>query len=74
MSQRGEEEAQQECNERHDNVTEKMSFLRELDEPEDQKDFWSRQLWEPRRRWTRGPEPSVCTQVERGLRHVHRGW
>ena len=46
----------------------------ELEELEGQQDFWSQGLWGPRRRWTRRPEPSLCTRVGRGLGGVWHGW
>ena len=46
----------------------------ELEELEGQQDFWSQGLWGPRRRWTRRPEPSLCTRVGRGLSGVWHGW
>ena len=46
----------------------------QLEEPEGQQDSWSQELWGPRRRHARRPEPSVCTRVGRGLGGVWHGW
>lgn len=57
----------------NNNVTERKYSKREMPEPEGQRDFRSQPLCRPRRQMRR-PEPSVCTQVRRGLRSVLCGW